>query len=130
MTDRQLIDLAMEASKTAYAPYSRFYVGAAIECTDGTVFTGCNIENAALGSTICAERGAVCNAVSSGHRNFLRIAVYSDSLDYCVPCGTCRQVLSEFAPEMEVLCSRSDGRYVSYKLSDLLPAGFNQSYLH
>jgi len=129
MTDRQLITLAKEASEKAYAPYSRFFVGAAIECGGGTVFTGCNIENAALGSTMCAERCAVCNAVNAGHRDFIRIAVYADSADYCVPCGTCRQVLSEFAPDMEVLCARNDGRYESYKLSELLPKAFNRTYL-
>lgn len=130
MTDRQLIEYAVEVSKNAYAPYSRFAVGAAIECSDGTVYTGCNIENAALGCTICAERGAVSKAVSEGRRNFKRIAVYSDSRDYCVPCGTCRQVLSEFSPDMEVLCVRNDGRYVSYRLSDLLPESFNKEYFN
>jgi len=124
MTDRELISQAQEAMKYAYVPYSRFPVGAAIECADGTVITGCNVENAALGSTICAERTAVVKAVSSGHRDFIRIAVCSNSKEYCVPCGACRQVLSEFAPRMEVLCVRDDGRYVSYSLSDLLPQSF------
>ena len=104
MTDRQLIDYAKEASVNAYAPYSRFSVG--------------------------AERGAVCKAISAGHRNFRRIAVYADSRDYCVPCGTCRQVLSEFAPDIEILCVRSDGRYVSYRLSELLPLTFNSDFLN
>ena len=71
MTDRQLINLAEQASRNAYVPYSHFAVGAALECRDGTVFTGCNIENAALGSTICAERTAACKAVSEGHRDFV-----------------------------------------------------------
>ena len=74
MTDRQLINLAEQASRNAYVPYSHFAVGAALECRDGTVFTGCNIENAALGSTICAERTAACKAVSEGRRDFVRIA--------------------------------------------------------
>lgn len=130
MTDRQLINHAKEASKYAYAPYSRFAVGAAIECSNGQVFTGCNIENAALGSTICAERSAVCKAVSEGRRDFIRIAVYANSRDYCVPCGTCRQVLSEFSPDIEVLCVRSDDRYVSYRLNQLLPSSFNQDYFN
>ena len=78
MTDRQLINLAEQASRNAYVPYSHFAVGAALECRDGTVFTGCNIENAALGSTICAERTAACKAVSEGRRDFVRIAVYGD----------------------------------------------------
>ncbi|MBQ4382519.1 MAG: cytidine deaminase [Oscillospiraceae bacterium] len=129
MTDRELITQAMHASIHAYAPYSKFRVGAALECQDGTVFTGCNVENAALGASICAERCAVLKAISEGKRKFLRIAVYSQSADYCVPCGTCRQVLCEFAPEIELLCARSDGRYVSYRLRDLLPHSFTKDFL-
>lgn len=129
MTDRQLINYAKEASLNAYAPYSRFAVGAAIECGNNTVFTGCNVENAALGCTICAERCAVLKAVSEGRRDFIRIAIFTDSRDYSFPCGTCRQVLSEFAADMEILCARADGRYVSYKLSDLLPESFGKENL-
>ena len=129
MTDRDLINLARAAAQKAYAPYSRFCVGAALECSDGTVYCGCNIENVSFGCTICAERAAVCNAVINGHRRFVRIAIFADSADYCVPCGTCRQVLAEFSPDLEVLCVRSDGRYVSYSLKDLLPAAFSDSFL-
>ena len=125
MKDRELMALAKKASENAYVPYSRFPVGAALECDDGTVFTGCNVENAALGSTICAERTACCKAVSEGHRNFRAIAIYADSQDFCMPCGACRQFLTEFSPEMEIMCARSDGRYVSYKLSELMPHTFN-----
>ena len=124
MNDRELLNLAGQASENAYAPYSRFSVGAALECEDGTVYTGCNVENAALGSTICAERTAVCKAVSEGHRRFRRLAVYAEGTDYCMPCGACRQFLVEFSPDMEVLCSKAGGRYVSYKLKDLLPYAF------
>ena len=84
MTDRQLINLAEQASRNAYVPYSHFAVGAALECRDGTVFTGCNIENAALGSTICAERTAACKAVSEGHRDFVRVAIWGEGKDYCI----------------------------------------------
>lgn len=122
MTDRELINMAVAASEASYAPYSNRTFGAALECTDGTVFTGCVVENSALGVSICAERAALCQAVSNGHRSFRRMAVYSrESADYCTPCGTCRQALSEFSPEMEMLCARGDGRYVSYKLRELLP---------
>ena len=124
MNDRELLNLAREASANAYVPYSHFPVGAALECEDGTVFTGCNVENAALGSTICAERTAACKAVSEGHRSFRRIAVYGEGENYCMPCGACRQFLAEFAPDMEVLCSKAGGRYVSYRLSQLLPYTF------
>ena len=119
------MSMAKEASLNAYVPYSHFPVGAALECDDGTVFTGCNVENAALGSTICAERTACCKAVSEGHRSFRRIAIYADSENWCTPCGACRQFLVEFSPDMEVLCARAGGRYVSYKLSELMPAVFN-----
>jgi cytidine deaminase len=124
MTDREFIDLAEAAKENAYAPYSHFPVGAALECVDGTIFTGCNIENAALGSTICAERVAIFKAVSEGHQQFRRLAIASDGENYCTPCGACLQVLAEFSPDMEVLSTRADGRYVSHNLSKLLPVTF------
>ena len=124
MTDRQLINLAEQASRNAYVPYSHFAVGAALECRDGTVYTGCNVENAALGSTICAERTAACKAISEGRRDFVRIAVYGDGEHYCYPCGACRQFLAEFAPDMEVLSAMGGGRYVSNRLSELMPYTF------
>ena len=124
MTDRELINMAFTALKQAYSPYSGFTVGAALECEDGSVFLGCNIENAAYGETVCAERVAVYKAISEGRRKFRRIAVAANSSSYCMPCGSCRQVLSEFSPEMEILSSREDGRYVSYRLSELLPKRF------
>lgn len=124
MTDRDLINLAIGAAQKAYAPYSGFNVGAALECFNGEVFTGCNVENAALGCCICAERTALVKAVSAGRKDFKRIAVYADSEKYCMPCGTCRQMLSEFAPDMEVLCAKSGGSYVSHRMHDLMPFMF------
>ena len=129
MTDRDLINKDEEARKNGYAPYSRFPVGAALECYDGSVITGCNVENASLGCTICAERSAVCAAVSQGKQSFRRIAISSSGNEYCMPCGACRQVLSEFSTELEILCAREDGRYVSYRLSELLPHSFGRSNL-
>ena len=129
MTDRKLIDIATDVMVNSYSPYSRFKVGAAIECADGTIFTGCNIENAAFGATMCAEAAAVASAVSAGKRKFRRIAITSDGSAYCFPCGTCRQLLSEFSPDMEVLSARADGRYVSYPLSTLLPMIFGKEQL-
>ena len=125
MTDRNLIEKAKQAVNNAYAPYSRFPIGAALECDDGSVFTGSKIENAALECTLCAERSALAAAVSAGHRSFKRIAIYAESGSYCFPCGTCRQVLWEFSPNIEVLCARVDGRYVSYPLTTLLPEPFS-----
>ncbi len=125
MVDRELMELAQKAAENAYVPYSRFAVGAALECENGEIFTGCNVENAALGSTICAERTAACKAISEGRKDFKRIAVWADSEGYCMPCGACRQFLSEFSREMEVLCAKRGGRYVSYKLSELMPHAFD-----
>jgi len=122
MTDRRLLETAADVMENSYSPYSRSKKGAAVECADGTVFTGCLVENVALGSTICAEAAAIASAVSAGYRDFKRIATISDGNTYCLPCGNCRQLLSEFSPEIEVLCARSsDGRYVSYSLGALLP---------
>ena len=113
----------------AYCPYSHFPVGAAVECTDGTVFTGCNIENAAYGCTICAERTAIFKAVSEGRRDFVRIAIAGRSEDYCVPCGSCRQVMQEFAPQMEVICLNGKGEAKHFALKELLPYGFDETWL-
>jgi len=124
MNDRELLILAQEASEYAYAPYSRFKVGAALECLNGRIFTGCNIENGALGSTMCAERVAIYKALSDGENSFYRIAIYGESEDYCLPCGACLQVMNEFSKDLEVLCARASGGYVSYKLKELLPHPF------
>lgn len=125
MNDRELLRMAQQASENAYAPYSRFCVGAAIECDDGSVFTGCNVENAAYGDTICAERTAIVKAISEGRRKFRRIAIYAEGKGYAMPCGSCRQVMAEFSPDMEVLCAKAGGSYVSYPLSRLMPYTFN-----
>ena len=126
MTDRQLINLAVQASRNAYVPYSHFAVGAALECRDGTIFTGCNVENAALGSTICAERTAACKAVSEGHREFSQLVVVTR--DGGAPCGVCRQMLFEFAPELPITLVRLDGAIVlQSQLNDLLRYGFGPS---
>jgi len=131
MTDRELVDLAFSMLERSYVPYSRFPVGAALLCEDGTVFTGCNVENAAYGSTICAERTALVKAVSEGHRDdFARIAIAGRSEDYCWPCGACRQMLYEFAPDLTVLVARGDGDFVSFKLHELLPHGFGPKSLN
>ncbi|MBO6010179.1 MAG: cytidine deaminase [Oscillospiraceae bacterium] len=125
MTDRELINAAFKASENAWAPYSGFKVGAALLCSDGTVYTGCNIENASFGATICAERVALSKAISDGRRKgFVMLAVAADSETYCMPCGMCRQFISEFSSDIEILSARGDGRYTSYRLSQLLPHPF------
>ena len=129
MTDQELVELAFTMLERSYVPYSGFPVGAAIECADGSVYTGCNVENAAYGSSICAERTALVKAVSEGHRDFVRIAIAGKSEDYCVPCGSCRQVMMEFAPDLEVICLNSKGESKQFALKELLPYGFDQSWL-
>lgn len=125
MTDQELVDLAFEMLSRSYVPYSGFPVGAALACADGSVFTGCNVENAAYGSAICAERTALVKAVSEGHRDDLtRIAVVGNSADYCWPCGACRQMLYEFNPDLTVLVARADRQFVSFSLRELMPHGF------
>lgn len=130
MTDQALVELAFTMLDRAYVPYSRFPVGAALLCAGGTVFTGCNVENAAYGSTICAERTALVKAVSEGRRSgFARLAVVGRGEDYCWPCGACRQMLYEFAPDLTVLVARGDRQFVKLPLKELLPHGFGPASL-
>ena len=124
MTDQKLIQAALEMTKRSYAPYSGYHVGCAILGTDGNVYTGCNVESASFGATLCAERSAIANAVSSGCRSFLKAAVISDHSAICTPCGICRQLFYEFSTEMEILCCSPDGRIASYSIAELLPHGF------
>ncbi|MDD6605380.1 MAG: cytidine deaminase [Oscillospiraceae bacterium] len=129
MTREELKAAAVTMLDRAYCPYSHFAVGAALECADGTVFTGCNIENAAFSPTICAERTAVAKAVSEGHTDFVRIVVAGRCESFCVPCGVCRQVLREFAPDMEIICLNSKGEEQVFTLSELLPHSFGPEFL-
>ena len=125
MTNRELVDRAIEMQSRAYAPYSHFRVGAALLCEDGTVVTGCNVENAAYGVCICGEQTAIVKAVSEGHKKFKAIAVAGDSDGPCLPCGACRQVLSEFAgPDLPVFCAGTDGTFQGYTLGELLAHSF------
>jgi cytidine deaminase len=124
MENQELIVLAKEAMEKAYAPYSKFKVGAALLAKDGTIFLGCNVENASFGATICAERTALTKAISEGVRTFEKIAVVASSGDYAAPCGICRQVLYEFMPDGEVILdSDAEGMKVM-TLKELLPMGF------
>ena len=129
MTEKELVALAVEMQQRSYVPYSHFPVGAALLCSDGTVFTGCNVENAAYGSTICAERTALVKAVSEGHTDFSAIAITGQGEDFCWPCGACRQMLYEFAPGLKILVSRRDGQVASTTLSELFPHGFGPKSL-
>ena len=130
MTDHELVSKAVEMQKFSYIPYSRFPVGAALLCGDGRVFTGCNVENAAYGSTICAERTALVKAVSEGYTSgFAAIAIAGQGGDYCWACGACRQMLYEFAPDLRVLAVRGDGQFMEASLRNLLPHGFGPDSL-
>ena len=130
MTDRELVARAFAMHEFSYVPYSHFPVGAALLWADGSVFTGCNVENSAFGSTICAERTALLKAVSEGHRDdWVAIAVAGRGEDYCWPCGACRQMLYEFAPDLRVLVARGDGDFVATTLGELLPHGFGPKSL-
>lgn len=125
---RALLDAATEARARAYAPYSNFTVGAAILTDSGAIFTGCNVESASYGATICGERTAGVKAVSAGERRFSAVAVVTSNA--ATPCGICRQFLYEFGPEMWVIAADPQGR-VSFEgpLKDLLPHGFGPTDL-
>lgn len=125
MTDKELLGEAKAAKEGAYAPYSRFRVGAALLGESGSVYTGANVENASYGVTCCAERVALFKAVTGGERAFRAIAVTSDSDDFTYPCGACRQALYEFAPSMDVLSSNKDLEYKKMTLEELLPHAFS-----
>jgi cytidine deaminase len=119
----KLIREVKVAAQAAYAPYSNFAVGAAILTIDGKIYTGCNVENASFGLTICAERVAITNAVKSGQRQFIKIAIYND-VQLAPPCGACLQVLSEFSPECEVILANANESRSIGTVKELLPHSF------
>jgi cytidine deaminase len=123
-----LIEAARAVRQLAYAPYSRFLVGAALEAEDGSVFVGCNVENASYSVTICAERGALAAAVSAGARRFRRIAIVTDAEPPTPPCGACRQALAEFGEELEVV-SVGSKQIRHWTIRELLPDAFTRGHL-
>jgi len=124
-----LATAALAARNNAFAPFSKFKVGAAVEDIDGRIHTGCNIENASYGLTLCAERVAVFKAVSEGARKFSRVAVAADTDTLTPPCGACRQILWEFCGDVELILVNPRGKSATYRMKDLLPKPFDVSYL-
>ena len=118
------VDAARQAASRAYSPYSSFPVGAALVTKSGRVFTGCNVENASYGLTICAERTAIFKAISEGECDFERIIIYTPTAGFTGPCGACRQVMAEFAPDLEVVSVNQQGRIRRTNLERLLPDRF------
>jgi cytidine deaminase len=124
-----LIAAALAARENAFAPYSKFRVGAAIEDAEGRIHTGCNVENATYGLTVCAERVAVFKAISEGVRKFRRVAIAADTDSLTPPCGACRQILWEFCGDIEIVLVNLRGQTETYRLRDLFPKPFDVSYL-
>ena len=121
----RLVAAARQARARAVAPYSNFKVGAALEAADGTIITGCNIENASYGLTICAERVAMFKALSEGHRRFTRMAVVADTVAPTSPCGACRQVLWEFGQDLEIVLANLTEVTGHHQMAELLPLAFD-----
>jgi cytidine deaminase len=120
---------AIEARQHAHAPFSKFLVGAALEDSDGRIWTGCNIENATYGLTVCAERVAVFKAMSEGARKFTRMAIAAETDSPTPPCGACRQILWEFCGDIEVILANSRGVTETFHLKDLFPRPFDVSFI-
>ena len=125
----KLLEAALAARENAHAPFSKFKVGAAIEDESGRIFTGCNVENATYGLTVCAERVAVFKAISDGARKFKRIAVAADSQILTPPCGACRQILWEFCGDAELTLVNLQGKTELFQLRELFPRPFDASFL-
>ncbi len=127
--ERELAAAAIEARQQAYAPYSRFRVGAALRAAGGAIYVGCNVENASYGATVCAERNAVAAAVVAGERELDQLAIATGTSPAAPPCGLCRQVLGEFAPRLRILLVNPQGEVERVRLDRLLPRGFFPQHL-
>ncbi len=129
MNLEQLIAMAMQARENAFAPYSNFKVGAALLAANGKVYTGCNVENASYGLTVCAERVALWKAISEGEREFTRMAVVTQSDRPASPCGACRQLLWEFCGDIDIILANTRGARESRRVRELFPLPFDRSFL-
>ena len=127
--DTKLVEAAADVRTRAYAPYSNFKVGAAVETEDGDIYTGCNVESASYGLTVCAERVAIWKGISRGVTKFGRIAVVVDTEEPTPPCGTCRQIIWEFCGDVPVILANLNGKKETVMMSDLLPRAFDSKFL-
>src|SRR4051812_42367500 len=127
--DKELIEAAKAVRENAYAPFSKFKVGAALETDDGQIIVGSNVESASYGLTVCAERVAVWNAISQGKRKITKITVVADTEDLTPPCGVCRQIIWEFGGNIPVIFANLNGRSETVQMKDLLPRAFDTKFL-
>ena len=127
--EKELIEAAQNVRERAYAPYSDFKVGAAIRTKDGKIYTGCNVESASYGLTVCAERVAIWKAVSEGEKEFTEIAVAADTHELTPPCGVCRQIIWEFCGDIPVVFANLEGDTETVQMSELLPRAFDTKFL-
>ena len=128
-TKKELIEAARKVREKAYAPYSNFKVGAAVRTKSGKIYTGCNVESASYGLTVCAERVAVWKAVSEGEKEFTEISVVADTEELTPPCGVCRQIIWEFGGDIPITFSNLNGKTETVKMSELLPRAFDTKFL-
>ena len=128
-TDEELIDAARDVRENAFAPYSNFKVGAAVETDEGNIYTGCNVESASYGLTVCAERVAIWKGISRGEKKFGRIAVVVDTDELTPPCGVCRQIIWVFCGDVPVILSNLHGKTETVQMSELLPRAFDSKFL-
>jgi cytidine deaminase len=128
-SNEELVTAAKEARKNSYAPYSEFRVGAAIETDDGQIYTGCNVESASYGLTVCAERVAIWKAISEGKHKIKNIAVVCDTKELTPPCGVCRQIIWEFGGNVPVTLANLNGGRETIEMKDLLPRAFDTKFL-
>ena len=127
--DKDLVEAARQVRENAYAPFSEFKVGAALETDDGEIIRGSNVESASYGLTVCAERVAVWNAISQGKRKIVKIAVVADTEELTPPCGVCRQIIWEFGGNIPVIFANLDGKVETVQMKDLLPRAFDTKFL-
>lgn len=128
-TEKELIEAATAVRENAFAPYSDFRVGAAVETENGNIYTGCNVESASYGLTVCAERVAIWKGISRGEKNFGRIAVVVDTEELTPPCGVCRQIIWEFCGDVPVILANLHGKTETVQMAELLPRAFDSKFL-